>query len=159
MKNLLIKMAITSVVVIPILATSAQAKPVPKVTGGIYMGNPSQQIDFAAFGTGDPNTSKGTIEYWNYDYPGVLHYTANVLCANVNEKTREANFVFQIPEGWPGLTGIYVIAYVQDNGTPGAKGDLYGHTATGDFNTAMQMCKSSTPLYNYPITNGNLVVH
>src|SRR3974390_1688721 len=55
----------------------------PKATGDIYMSGPSQQIDFCAFGTGDPATSKGQVEYWNYDYPGVLHYTAPVLCANV----------------------------------------------------------------------------
>lgn len=124
------------------------------------MSGPSQQAQFSAFDYG-PNSSsdKGTVEYWNYDYPGVLHYTANVTCATISDE--DAQFVFQIPEGWPGLSGLYVLAAVRDGGTPGTEGDTWGHTATSDPNQAKAWCESGIPsgIGNYPIVAGNLVVH
>lgn len=142
------------------LESNSSDKPVPKVTGDIWMSDPSQQIDFNAFDYGDSSVDKGTVEYWNYDYPGPLHYTANVLCANVNTSTKESWFMFQIPDGWPGLTGLYVVSYVKDVGTPGTNGDLYGHTATSDLSTAQSWCNNGTaPVSMYPIASGNLVVH
>ena len=67
--------------------------------------------------------------------------------------------MFQIPAGWPGLTGLYVVSYVKDVGTPGTAGDLYGHAATADLTTAQGWCEGGTaPVGMYPITGGNLVV-
>lgn len=138
---------------------SVSAKgPTPKATGDIWMSNPDQQIDFSAF-DGGVGVAKGTVEYWNYDYPGILHYTAAVLCANVSGD--QTVFVFQIPNDQPdGLGGLYVGAKVVDDGTPGTDGDLYGHTATSDRDIALGWCESGTvTVTDYPITAGNLVVH
>lgn len=126
-------------------------------TGDIHMSNPSQQIVFSAFDKN--NSDKGTVEYWNYDYPGPLHYSANVQCAKVDTTTKEARFMFQIPAGWPGLTGLYVVSYVKDVGTPGTNGDLYGHSASPDYNTALSWCQNGTTFGMYNITSGNLTVH
>ena len=104
--------------------------------------------------------AKGTVEYQNFDYPGGLHYTANVICANVNQGTETATFVWQIPAGFLGLSGLYVIAQVTDGGTPGTNGDTYGHMATASLATALGYCSSgSAPVTSYAITGGNLVVH
>jgi hypothetical protein len=133
-----------------------------KATGDIWMANPSQQINFVAFdGVASAGGSQGTVEYWNYDYPGPLHYTANVLCAAVDPATENARFMFQIPAGWPGLTGLYVVSSVHDGGTPGTDGDTYGHAATGDLATAMQWCENGSGFSPtlYQIVAGNLVVH
>ncbi len=131
-----------------------------KATGEIIMGNPNQKMEFSAFDFGVSPKDKGEIEYWNYDYPGLLHYEAKVMCANVKPLTKEGWFMFQIPAGWPGLTGLYVVSYVKDGGTPGTNGDLYGHTVSSDLATAKSWCENGTaPVGMYPITGGNLVVH
>jgi hypothetical protein len=130
-----------------------------KVTGGLTLGNPRQQISFNAFDNGASAVDKGTVEYQNFTYPGGLHYTADVLCANVDQATKQAWFMFQIPAGFPGLSELYVISYVKDAGTPGTKGDLYGHTATGDLATALSICESGAVGSVYPVTGGNAVVH
>src|SRR3989344_6407224 len=93
------------------------AGPVDRATGTIWMGSPSQQMIFNAFEDG-----RGMVEYSNFDYPTVgavnyLHYTAPVLCAWV--AGNDARFMFQIPAGWPGLSGLYVLSAVHDGGTPG----------------------------------------
>jgi len=153
------KIMFASVVMFLALSVIALAapSPTPKATGGIWMGGDGahQQIIFSAFGTGNPATSKGSVEYWNYDYPGPLHYVANVLCADVDTADNQASFVFQIPSGWPGLSGLYVLAHVTDLGTPGTAGDTYGHTVVGDATS----CSNSTAVTNYAVTAGNLVVH
>jgi hypothetical protein len=133
-------------------------KKTDKATGDIRMSNPSQRMIFNAFDYGDNSPKdRGTVEYWNFDYPGgVLHYKAKVLCANIEDN--EARFMFQIPAGWPGLTGFYVVASVTDNGNPGTK-DVYGHAATSDFATATDWCENGVGVTNYIITGGNLVVH
>lgn len=136
-------------------------KDVMKATGGIWMSGPNQQMQFSAFDQGDTVWDKGTVEYWNYDYPGVLNYTANVMCASVDKETHNARFMFQIPEGWPGLSGLYVVVGVHDGGTPGTKGDTYGHAATANLATATQWCETGDGFSpsGYSITAGNLVVH
>lgn len=132
----------------------------PKATGGLTLGSPNQQISFNAFDYGPSSQDKGRVEYQNFDYPGGLHYTADVLCAKVDQSTHKAWFMFQIPDGFPGLSGLYVVSYVKDGGTPGTNGDLYGHTATADLNSAQSMCENGTAgVQLYPITGGNLVVH
>jgi len=138
-----------------------RGKDVKKATGGIWMSTPNQQMQFSAFDQGDTEFDKGEVEYWNYDYPGLLHYTASVMCASVDKDAGTARFMFQIPDGWPGLSGLYVVGSVYDGGTPGTDGDTYGHAATSDLNTATQWCETGaglSPSY-YPITAGNLVVH
>jgi len=136
-----------------------KGKDVKKATGGIWMGNPSQQMQFSAFDQGDTVWDKGTVEYWNYEYPGLLHYTANVLCANVDQSNGDARFMFQIPDGWPGLSGLYVVSGVHDGGTPGTDGDTYGHAATSDMATAQGWCENGVSPTLYTIVGGNLVVH
>ncbi len=130
---------------------------VGKVTGDIQMSDPSQKMIFDAFDYGQNSAQdKGSVEYWNYDYPGVLHYTANVLCATVDKVSKTARFMFQVPE----LGNIYVVSYVSDLGTPGASTDTYGHNATGDLTLAKQWCETGGgSISSYTITDGNLVVH
>ncbi len=155
MNKALASIGLAAVLLAPASLALAQA-PVAKVTGGITMSGPSQQISFVAF----DGAGKGNVSYTNYDYPGGLSYSADVLCANVNETTDNAVFVFQIPAGFPGLSGLYVGVQVHDGGTPGTNGDTYGHTSTASQATAMSWCNSSTlSVTNYPITSGNLVVH
>src|SRR5262249_12442566 len=138
--------------------SASGSNPAPKATGDIWMAGPNQQIQFSAFDYGPSSTKdKGSVEYWNYEYPGVLHYTASVSCATVAGDN--ARFVFQIREGWPGLSGLYVLAAVHDGGTPGTNGDTYGHTATADLATAQSWCENGTAVTDYSITAGNLVVH
>lgn len=79
----------------------------------------------------------------------VLSYTAAVSCAVVSAPN--ATFVFQIPTGFPGLSGLNVVAKVFDGGTPGTNGDTWAH------GVATSPCDG--PVGNYPITSGNLVVH
>ena len=81
----------------------------------------------------------------------VLSYSAAVTCAVV--AGIDASFVFQIPSGFPGLSGYYVLAKVHDGGTPGTNGDTYGHGVVG----GPDACAGGVG--NYPITGGNLVVH
>lgn len=138
-----------------------KGKEVKKATGGIWMGSPLQQMQFNAFDQGSARFDKGSVEYWNYEYPGVLHYTANVTCASIHRETGTARYMFQIPEGFPGLTGLYVVSSVTDGGTPGTNGDTYGHSATPDVTTALSWCESGNGFSPamYPVTDGNLVVH
>lgn len=129
-----------------------------KAEGDIHLSNPRQRIDFEVKDAS--NHDKGEIAYWNYDYPGGLHYETHALCVNVNKTTKESRFMFQIPSGHPGLSGLYVVSYVKDTGTP-VTGDLYGHAATGDLSTAQSWCQTGigfTPTM-YVITSGHLEVH
>lgn len=137
----------------------ATGKALGSVTGGLNLTGPRQQISFNAFDYGNSSLDTGNVEYQNFEYPGGLHYTANVLCANVKQATNQAWFMFQIPTGFPGLSGLYVVSYVKDGGTPGTKGDLYGHAATGDLATAKSWCESGTVGAGYTVTGGNAVVH
>ena len=135
-----------------------------KVKGGLQMSNPSQKIKFnlSEKEISDSNYHKGKhqqVEYWNYDYPGVLHYKANALCVNVDKTTKEARFMFQIPNGWPGLTGLYVVSYAKDINQK-RKPDLYGHSATSDLAIATTWCETGigfSPTM-YPVTKGEVEV-
>ncbi len=80
----------------------------------------------------------------------VLSYTASVSCAEV--VAPNATFWFTIPAGFPGLSGLIVIAKVHDGGTPGTNGDTWAH------GVATSACTDAA-VSNYPITSGNLVVH
>ena len=79
----------------------------------------------------------------------VLAYRANVSCADIGDTT--ATFVFRIPAGFPGLSGLDVVAKVVDGGTPGTNGDVWQH------GVATTACDGPTSAY--PIVGGNLVVH
>lgn len=133
--------------------------------GNLKMSNPSQKIEFNVNNNNDrshdrDNRDKNTVEYWNYDYPGILHYKADVICTNVNPQTNEARFMFQIPTGHPGLSGLYVVAYVKEVNQKHSP-DLYGHAATSDLSTATQWCQTGigfSPAM-YPITKGNVEIN
>jgi len=143
-----------------------------KVKGEMKMSDPSQKIVINVSDKKDDNSKKdkdedkkdnknNTVEYWNYDYPGVLHYKADVLCTNINSDTNEARVMFQIPGGYPGLSGLYVVAYVKENNQKYAK-DLYGHNATTDLDTATQWCQGGSDAgfapAMYQVTKGDIEV-
>jgi hypothetical protein len=79
----------------------------------------------------------------------VLSYEASISCAVVGDTA--ATFVFRIPAGFPGLSGLDVVATVVDGGTPGTNGDSWAH------GVATSACGGPTSAY--PIVDGNLVVH
>ncbi len=127
--------------------------------GDLRLSDPHQRIVFSATNNMDKHHGHNTVSYWNYDYPGGLHYTAAVTCSYVNPQANEARFMFQIPSGHPGLSGQYVVAYVKDvNGRH--QPDLYGHAATGDLATATQWCQTGTGFSPtmYTVTKGNVDV-
>ena len=106
--------------------------------GEIQMLGPHQKIHF--------NIAQGNVEYWNFDNAegdGSLHYQTTISCSSINKATSEARFMFQIPEGHPGLSGLYVVAYIKivDAET---KDYLYGHAATSDLRTATQWCQTGS---------------
>ena len=67
--------------------------------------------------------------------------------------------MYEIPEGWPGLSGLYVVMEVKDVGSPGTNGDEFGLKATSDLELAIEWCEDGITFNYYPITAGNLVVH
>ena len=79
----------------------------------------------------------------------------------MNPITNESRFMFQIPTGHPGLSGLYVVAYAKE--TSGKKTpDLYASSdaATADLSTATQWCQTGvgySPTM-YPVTKGDIVV-
>ena len=107
----------------------------------------------------DDKHGLGKVEYWNYDYPGGLHYKAQAMCVSVDKAANSARFMFQIPGGHPGLSGIYVVSYVKDVDGKGVP-DLYGHAATADLATAQAWCDTGvgfTPAM-YSVTKGKVSV-
>ncbi len=125
-----------------------------KAFGDIKMANPSQKMTFTAIDSGvNSSADTGMVEYYNYEYPGPLHYSAPVLCSNINTSTKVARLMFQIPVGWPGLTGIYVISQVTDGVT-----DMYAQNATWDLATAKNICENGGGFTSYQITSGDVVV-
>ena len=103
--------------------------------------------------------NKDTVEYWNYDYPGGLHYKAKVLCVGGDRSLKEARVMYQIPNGNGSLSGLYVIMYVKEvkNGA-----DLYGLSSTTSLSTATSWCESGAsagfvPVMN-PVTKGSINV-
>jgi hypothetical protein len=146
---------LTAVVAAVVVATSASAAPkFSQATGGLKLIVPSQQVSFEVFDYGTTG-DRGTFKYENFEYPGGLSYSADILCANVNSATGEAWFTFQIPDGWPGLSGLYVGVYVKDGGSPGVGNDIYGHTVVG----GPSWCDAPGGVGTYEITNGNISVH
>lgn len=130
-----------------------------KVDVDIKMSDPRQKMEAELKeGTG---SNLGNVEYQNLDYPGGLKYKAKALCVYVNKSTKESRFMFQIPAGHPGLSGLYVVSYVKDGGVPGKTHDLYGHNATSDLATAQSWCSDGTGFAPnmYSVTNGNVLVH
>lgn len=132
-----------------------------KVKGNLTLLDPSQSIKFDIShkdekGKGD---KKNTVEYTNNEYPGGLSYTAEVLCSSVDEKAKDARFMFQIPAGHPGLTGLYVVAYVKDM-QPKKVADLFGFSATADSTTATTWCETGegfAPSF-YAVAHGKVEV-
>ena len=119
---------------------SAAEAPAPVVkanaNGEIQMLSPYQKIHF--------NIATKNVEYWNYDYPegaGTLHYQSTITCSFIDKVSKEARFMLQIPAGHPGLSGLYVVAYVKivDAST---KNYLYGHSASSDLATATTWCQT-----------------
>ena len=159
MKKAIIFILIVAIVMLftPAMMYAEGKGPKDKATGEIWMSGPSQHMIFNAHDYGEANLDKGEVEYWNYDWPGPLHYTTSVLSVKVDGNI--ARFMFQIPAGWPGLSGLYVVSWVKDGGTPGTNGDEYGHAATLDYATALSWCENGVDFAQYPITGGNLVVH
>ena len=139
--------AISVLATLALLALAAPAsmagrasEPVVKANanGEIQMLAPHQKIHF--------NIAQGNVEYWNFDYAegdGSLYYQTTITCSSINKETSEARFMFQIPSGHPGLSGLYVVAYVKivDAET---KDYLYGHAATSDLGTATQWCQTGS---------------
>lgn len=131
-----------------------------KATGGIRLSNPKQQVSFEAFDYGESNLDKGSVEYSNFDFPGGLHYNADIICAKVNKTTSTVWFAYQIPDGHPGLSGLGIEVQIQDIGTPGTKGDTFGFNVAANGPSAVSLCEAGTPPVNsYTITGGNAVVH
>jgi len=126
-------------------------------SGDLRMAGPSQRIKFSVTNRKNISNHQGNVENFNNDYPGGLHYSAKVTCSYVDVQTGEARFMFQIPAGHPGLSGLYVVAYVKavPEGT-----DLYGHAATGDEATAMQWCENGVGFVPgmYTVTSGNVKI-
>jgi hypothetical protein len=104
--------------------------------GEIQMLAPHQKIHF--------NIAQGNVEYWNFDYAegaGSLNYRSSITCSSIDKVGSQARFMFQIPDGHPGLSGLYVVVYVKivDADT---KDYLYGHAATSDLATATAWCQT-----------------
>jgi hypothetical protein len=138
---------------------AAAAKPFAQATGDIFMSGPAQHAVFDVFDYGSTG-DRGSVTYTNFEYPGGLSYTADVICANVDSAGHAAWFTFQIPDGFPGLSGLYVEVKVTDGGSPGAGNDTWGHTATSDAGAAQTWCETQGGgTTDYPIVGGNLVVH
>ena len=117
-------------------AAEAPAPVKANANGEIQMLSPHQKIHF--------NIATKNVEYWNYDYPegaGTLNYQSTITCGSIDKVAKEARFMFQIPEGHPGLSGLYIVGYIKivDAAT---KQYLYGHAATSDQATATQWCQT-----------------
>ncbi len=142
------------------VGTTLAASTTGVANGQITMGSPSQKTIFHVQDNGASYADVGDVEYWNFDYPGGIHYyTTNVQCAEINALTKEMRYMYKIPAGNPGA-GLFCCVYVKDGGSPGSTHDLYGHNATSVRSTAMEWCKTGTGFSPtlYPITGGNLVV-
>jgi hypothetical protein len=133
-----------------------QCKNDGKAEGSLQLSGPKQKLKFEV-SEKDNDHDDNKVEYWNYEYPGVLHYKAKAMCVNVDKATKEARFMFQIPEGYPGLSGMFVVSYVKEV-KHGA--DLYGHSATADEATAKAWCETGVGFSPsmYSVTKGEVEV-
>ncbi len=132
-----------------------------KAKGKLTLSDPNQMIkfDLKTDNKGDKKGKHkdGKVEYWNNDIG--LHYKADIMCSYVNKATQEARFMFQIPAGHPGLSGLYVVSYVKSTkgkDTP----ELYGHASTADLATATAWCKTGSGFSPtmYTVTKGNVQI-
>lgn len=82
----------------------------------------------------------------------VLHYTADVTCAEVDSSNDTASFAYTIPAG-SDVSGIYVIWSVSDGGSPAVGNDWAGYTTGGSG------CAYTPGAGTQTLTGGNLVVH
>ena len=143
---------IAAVVALAIPAAASAVIPTGNANGEIQMNSPAQKIHF--------NIAQGDVEYWNYEYfegSDSLHYSSTITCSSVNPDTREARFMFQIPAGHPGLSGLYVVSYIKIVDVD-SKSYLYGHAATSDLATATQWCQTGVGFSPgmYPVKSGVL---
>jgi hypothetical protein len=67
--------------------------------------------------------------------------------------------MFQIPNGFPGLSGMYVVSYVKETKQKNVA-DLYGHAATADLATATAWCDTGVGFSPtmYQVTKGKVEV-
>ena len=167
MKKILLLVSLLVVGGMLFAGVSFAKAPANRATGTIWMDSPDQMVSFSAFDLGAySDDDRGNVEYSNMEYPadtpeGYLHYIAPIMCVTVDSATMTTRFMYQIPEGFPGLSGLYVVAQVYDGGTPGTAGDTYGHSGSWSEATAMGWCETGSGFAPsiYPITAGNLVVH
>jgi hypothetical protein len=133
-------MTVTVVASLALLGLAAPASMAVRAGGNangeIQMLAPHQKIHF--------NIQQGNVEYWNFDYPegdSYLHYQTTITCSSIDKVGGQARFMLQIPDGHPGLSGLYVVAYIKivDADT---KEYLYGHAATSDLATATTWCQT-----------------
>lgn len=127
---------VASLTLLGLAAPASMAVRGANANGEIQMLAPHQKIKF--------NIAQGNVEYWNFDYAegdGYLHYQTSIACSSIDTVGSQARFMFQIPEGHPGLSGLYVVSYVKivDVAT---KDYLYGHAATSDLATATAWCQT-----------------
>lgn len=132
-----------------------------EVEGTLTLSNPNQKIKFRDEEKGWWHRSKHgpSVEYWNYEYPGGLHYKADVMCTSLGATKKEARVMFQIPDGYPGLSGLYIVSYVKEG--KGKTKAMYGHAATADVNVARQWCETGQGFSPsmYPVVRGDVEVH
>lgn len=132
-----------------------------EVEGTLMLSNPNQKIKFRDEEKGWWHRSKHgpSVEYWNYEYPGGLHYKADVMCTSLGATKKEARVMFQIPDGYPGLSGLYIVSYVKEG--KGKTKAMYGHAATADVNVARQWCETGQGFSPsmYPVVRGDVEVH
>jgi hypothetical protein len=146
--------AVLAAVALLTSAGVATAVVTANANGEIQMLSPWQKIKY--------NLANHAVEYWNFEYPegaGTLHYTSTVTCSSIDKTTKEARFLFQIPEGHPGLSGLYVVAYTKIIDTP-SKNFLYGHASTTDLATATAWCQTGAGFapQMYQVKSGVLYV-
>ena len=140
----------------------ALAAPAPKATGDVQFtgSGAEQELDFNAHDGGASANDKGAIAYTNFT--AGISYSAIVSCANVDVSTGSAYFSYEIPAGFPGLSGIGIVFKVVDGGTPGTNGDQVSFGVFSDGNAAVAACEAGTlgsVVIDNTVTAGNLVVH
>jgi hypothetical protein len=120
--------------------------------GKFQMSGPRQQFKFDISDFG-PNSikDKGEVEYWNYEYQvnKTLHYKAKSICSTLDKAGKKARIMLQIPAGYPGLSGLYIVVGINGNTS-------YGHSATTDLATAKNWCETGLGFSpaSYPVTSG-----
>jgi hypothetical protein len=113
-----------------------------------FLGTPNQHVVFTATDGGPPASDSGTIDYTN---PGVVQYTANLVCVSIVGAT--ARFGYVIPPGHPGLSGLNIIWQVTDGDLlPGAPPDTAGFAVVPDATLCDIVGAPETPITSGEIT-------